>query len=71
MARKYLQYHLDGDEKLKLMNNEDKEGEKTKEEEEKSIHLGWSSAEFAGMQGNTFFRVLSKVPATSSAPAEH
>ena len=42
-----------------MTKNEEKEGKKRKEEE-KSIHLGWSSAEFAGMQGNAFFRVLSK-----------
>ena len=71
MVSKYLQYHFDGDGKLKLMKNEDKEeGEKSKEEEEKSIHWGWSSLEFTGMQGNTFFKMFSKVPATSGSPAE-
>ena len=53
------------------MKNEEKEGEKRKEKEEKSIHLGWSSVEFSRKRGNAFFRVLSKVPATSGATAEH
>ena len=33
---------------------------KEKREEEKSIHLGWSLAEFAGMQGTPFSGCLAK-----------
>ena len=48
-----------GDGKQKVSKNKEKEGEKIKDVEEKFIHLGWSSAEFAGMQGNAFIRALS------------
>ena len=63
MARKYLQYHFDGEGKQKSMKNEDKEekeGDKRKEEEGKSIHLGWSSAEFAGIRETSFSGRLAK-----------
>ena len=33
MAHKYLQYHFDGDGKLKLTNNEDKEEKREKRKE--------------------------------------
>ena len=52
------------------MKNEEKEGEKGKEEE-KSIYLDWTSAEFTGMQEIAFYRMHNKIPATYSAPTEH